>query len=130
MKNTNKDKNNRRAFKRNKVIKNQKLKVVGVNTAGLTSKLKSFDKMLNKLNPSIFFCQETKMRRLGRIKTENAKKYQIYEVLRKTKGGGGLAIGVLNDLNPVLVSEGTDQSELMVVEIELSGLKIRLINAY
>ena len=70
------------------------------------------------------------MKRMGRIKTPNSSKYQIYELLRKTKGGGGLAIGVLHDLNPVWVSEGTDQIEVLVVEVELSGLKIRLINAY
>ena len=51
------------------------------------------------------------MKRMGRIKTPNSSKYQIYELLRKTKGGGGLAIGVLHDLNPVWVSEGTDQME-------------------
>ena len=125
-----KQRNNRRAFKRNKKIKNQKLKLVGVNTAGLASKLRSFDKMLTKVSPSIFFLQETKMRRIGKIKTQNSSKYQIYEVLRKSKGGGGLAIGVLKDLNPVWVSEGSDEIEIMVVEFELSGLKIRLINAY
>ena len=86
--------------------------------------------MLTKVSSSIFFLQETKMRRIGKIKTQHSSKYQIYEVLRKSKGGGGLAIGVLKDLNPVWVSEGSDEIEIMVVEFELSGLKIRLINAY
>ena len=70
------------------------------------------------------------MRRMGKIKTKTASKYQIYELLRKSKCGGGLAIGVLKELNPVWVSEGNDEVEILVVEINLNGIKIRIINAY
>ena len=40
----------------------------GVNSAGLSSKLKSFDYLLSSLQPSIFFIQESKMKTQGKIK--------------------------------------------------------------
>ena len=91
--------NNTKAKKKNRRVKsrtkektiNRKFKLIGVNSAGLSSKLHSFDKIL----------QETKMKVIGKIKTENAKNYQIFELVRKSSCGGGLAIGVLNDLTPV-----------------------------
>ena len=129
-KNGNKTRKNRRAFKRNKVNKNQMIKLVGVNSAGISSKYPSFKTMLNKLNPSIWFLQETKLKTPGRIKTGTSNQYEIFELLRKNTGGGGLAVGVLNCLNPVLVYEGNDELELMVIEINIDGTKIRIINAY
>ena len=46
------------------------------------------------------------MKTQSRIKTENSRNYTIYELLRKSSRGGGLAIGVHNDLNSAWVSEG------------------------
>ena len=100
-----KNNKNRRTRKRNSIM-NSKFKIVGTNAAGLTSKLHSFDKLLNDLKPSVFCLQETKMKTQFRIKTENSRNYTIYELLRKSSRGGGLAIGVHNDLNSAWVSEG------------------------
>ena len=47
------------------------------------------------------------------------KGYQSFELVRKESGGGGLATCVNEDLEPVLISEGDDQSELLVVEIRI-----------
>ena len=110
---------------------NRKLKLVGVNAAGLSSKLHSFDKMLQDIEPSVFFIEETKMRRAGKIKTENVKKYQIFELIRKSSGGGGIAIGVINDLNPVWVGEGDDITECLSVEITAQqNFRVRCVAAY
>ena len=87
-------KKNRRSLRKNKrKICEKKLVLVGVNSAGLTSKLSSFDHLLSSIEPSIFFIEETKMKTQGRIKTKNSQKYQIFELVRKDKCGGGLAIG-------------------------------------
>ena len=45
-------------------------------------------------------------------------------------GGGGLALGVLHELNPVWVGEGDDQTEVLSVIITIDDLKIRCVVAY
>ena len=80
MKPKNKPKN-RRGLRRNK--KKQcirKLSFVGVNSAGLSFKLASFDGMLLALQPTVFFIEETKLKTSGKIKTENSDGYQIFEL--------------------------------------------------
>ena len=127
----NKVSKNRRSLRRNKKKKfENKLVLVGVNCAGLSSKLTSFDNLLSTLNPTVFFLEETKMSTGGKIKTENSQKYQIFELVRQTKTGGGLAIGALADVEPVLLSEGNDDVEILVIEIFASGLKIRCLCGY
>ena len=122
---------NRRSLRRNKKKKFQNnLVLVGVNAAGISSKLTSFDDLLSSLLPSVFFIEETKLYTGGRIKTENSAKYQIFELNRKHKSGGGLAIGALTDVEPVLISEGDDNTEVLVVEISASRLEIRCICGY
>ena len=122
---------NRRSLRRNKKKKyNNELVFVGVNAAGVSSKLASFDDLLLKLRPSLWFMQETKMSNGGKIKTENSQKYEIFELVRETKAGGGIAIGALPDVNPVLISEGDDNVEVLVIEISASGLEIRCICGY
>ena len=70
------------------------------------------------------------MKTQGGWKIENGKNYQIFELLRKEKQGGGLAIGVVPDLNPVWISEGTDDIEVLVVQVEIEQLKLRCMTAY
>ena len=111
-------KKNRRALRKNKSSKvKSSLCFVGINSAGLSSKLESFDALLNSINPSVFFIQETKLKQQGKIKTEQSKKYQIFELNRKEKAGGGLAIGALDEVKPVWISEGDDNLEILVVEL-------------
>ena len=122
---------NRRGLRRNNKKKClRKLSCVGVNSAGLSSKLSSFDNMLEVLKPSVFFIEETKLKIGGKIKTDNSKEYQIFELNRTTKMGGGLAIGALGDLDPVWISEGNDDVEVLVIEISVSQMQIRCIAAY
>ena len=70
------------------------------------------------------------MRKVGQIKHSGSDNYQIFELLRTNKGGGGLALGILNDLKPVWVREGDDQIEAITVQISVQSMDIRVTNAY
>ena len=112
---------------------------MGINAAGLTSKLETFDKLLYDIKPSIFILQETK-RRIGapKIKAKNIDNYQVFELRRETAreeggkglGGGGLAVGALHDLQPVLVRQGDDNVECLTIEVTAGPTKIRCVNGY
>ena len=96
----------KRGKRKSKINTKQSLRFLGVNAAGLASKILTFKKILNELNPAVFFIEETKFKNEGRLKLE---KYQIFERLRKSQdGGGGLALGCLKELQPVWVREGDD----------------------
>ena len=110
---------------------NHEFDLLGVNAAGLSSKLYSFDNLLAEIKPGVFFIEETKMRTEGKIKTENSSNYQIFERIRKKgRTGGGLALGVLHDLNPVWVGEGENEIESLSVEITVQTFRIRCVSAY
>ena len=53
---------------------------------------------------------------------------RIFELTRVNSEGGGLAIGILEQLEPVLIFSGSDEVELMVVELKVGNENIRLIN--
>ena len=94
----------RRKSSKNKNI-TKSLRLVGVNAAGLGNKLFTFKKMVAELRPSMFFVEETKYKEEGKLKMEN---FVIFELVRESKEGGGLALGCIKELNPVLVSKGDD----------------------
>ena len=101
---------------------------MGVNSAGLGSKLSTFKKVLSELKPAVFFIEETKFKDAGKLKIDN---FFVYELVRENRdGGGGLALGVAKELNPVWVREGDDVVEALSVEISLKKLKIRCCVAY
>ena len=55
----------------------------------------------------------------------------ILEQLRESKdGGGGLAIGCLKELKPVLARKGTDKIEVMAVDISVKTMKIKCVVGY
>ena len=68
----------------------------------------------------------------GKINTQKSGEYIFFELLRKEKkiSGGGLAVGILKSLNPVWISEGDDDTEVLVTEISVKKIKIRCITAY
>ena len=125
-----KSKNRRGLRRNNKKQFQRKLSFIGVNAAGISSKLCSFDNLLYTLKPTIFFVEETKLKTAGKIKTENTKGYQIFELNRSGKAGGGLAIGALSDTDPVWISEGDNDVEILVIEISVNEIQIRCIVAY
>ena len=100
---------------------------MGANAAGFSSKKSSFESIIESKRPSLFFLQETKMKREGIIKLCG---YQIYELVRSSKQGGGLAIGALDEIEPVFISEGNDDTEILVIEVKLNGMQVRCINGY
>ena len=100
---------------------------MGVNSAGLKSKIKTFKKVLLNLQPSVFFVQESKYKTIGKLKIEN---YIIFELVRQNKEGGGLVLGCAKELQPVWLREGDDQVEALSVEIILKRMKIRCVVAY
>ena len=129
--NTSKEKRIRRKQKKTKT---SDLKFVGNNANGLANKLESLENIL-KDNPSVLFIQETHLQRTGKIKTPSAHKYTWYELIRtsnasKGEKGGGLAIGVLNVLQPSWISEGDDEAEAITVEIWVEDFPICLICGY
>ena len=81
------------------------------------------------MKPSVIFAQETKYKEEGQLKLGD--EYIVYEQVRKgEKGGGGLALCCLKELNPCLVSEGKDCVEAISVDIYLNNMKIRCCTAY
>ena len=111
-----------------------KLKFVGNNADGIINKLESLENILRD-NPSAIFLQETQSNRPGRLKTPSSNKYTWYELHRtsnaeKGEKGGGIALGVLNVLEPSWISEGDDDAEAISVEIWVEGFPIRLVNGY
>ena len=76
----------------------------------------------------MFFIEETKFRSTGKLKIDN---FFIYELVRQTpNGGGGLAIGIIEDLNPVWVREGDDITEALSIDILVNTMRIRCCIAY
>ena len=70
------------------------------------------------------------MKKSGNIKTKMAEKYIIYELTRKNSGGGGLAIGIDKNLNPVWIDEGNDEVEVLTVEASADHFRFRCVAAY
>ena len=120
-------------------MKGKTVSFVGINTAGITSKMQSFDKLLYDIQPSIFMLQESK-RRLSApsMKAKNLFNYQVFELRRqktaeeggKGLSGGGLVVGALHDLQPVLVRQGDDIVECITIEVTAGATKIRCVNGY
>ena len=100
---------------------------MGANSAGFSSKKSSFESIIENKRPSLFFLQETKLKREGCIKVGG---YQVYELVRSSKQGGGLAIGALDEIEPAFISEGNDVTEILVIEVKINGMQVRCINGY
>ena len=98
-----------------------------MNAAGLKSKLNTFKKVLKELQPSVFFVQESKYKEEGKLKLDN---FEIFESVRESRDGGGLVLGCLRELEPVLVSKGDEEVEAMSVDISVKKMRIRCCVAY
>ena len=120
-------KQTRRGKRKSQKHYNKSLRFLGVNCAGMRSKVMTFRNVLAELKPSVFFVQETKYKDAGKFKMEN---FIIYELVRQSRDGGGLALGVAKELNPAWVREGDDEVEALSVEISVKNMKIRCCAAY
>ena len=103
------------------------LRFLGVNANGLRSKLSTFRKVIAKLQPSVFFVEETKYQDAGKLKLDN---FIIFELIRKNKSGRGLALGCAKELQPVWVREGNNQVEALSIEIFVRNMQIRCCIGY
>ena len=89
------------------------LVAVGVNPAGARLKWSTWGKVIRDTGATLWFMQETKCP-TKQLKMEN---FIVYEKVRENRGGGGVAIAVIKELNPVLITEGTDSVETITIEI-------------
>ena len=116
----------RRGRKKRKTKNQLKMCILGTNAAGILNKTDSFKRNISNFNPGVFFIQESKVPRKGKIKLSD---YVIFERVRKVCGGGGLLTAVHKNLNPVSVGDDSEE-EVLVVEAQLLDKKVRFINAY
>ena len=73
------------------------------------------------------FIEENKFKDEGKFKID---KFVIFELVRDSKEGGGLALGCAKELNPVLVRKGDEEVEAMSVDISVQSMRIRCVVAY
>ena len=71
----------RRGKRKSLKLNKKSIRFLGVNAAGLKSKITSFRKVINELNPAVFFIEETKYEDSGRLKI--GSNYHIYELIRQ-----------------------------------------------
>ena len=72
------------------------------------------------------------------IKTDNIINYQVFEMKRlKTKDeggkgthGGGLAVGALHHLNPVLIRLGNNEVECITIEVNTQPTRVICVTGY
>ena len=105
------------------------MKMVGINCNGLNSKWQSFDKIIHDLKPCAFFLQETKLPPKQQFKNDTSE-YVIFRLEREKSRGGGIALGVIQDLNPILIRMGNDSTEAISVKIHVNKFEVRLIVGY
>ena len=120
----------KRCIKRNKNIKNQVLKLYGINAAGIKSKTESFNNVLTKLRPHIWMIQETKLKPNEQINCEALNNYQVFYLYRHESQGGGIALGVTKKLESTFVTNGNDDTEVMVALVTVGKISIRVIVGY
>ena len=112
---------------RGKKKKNAKLVILGSNAAGLKQKMECLQSKISKFQPGCIFIQETKLYRKGQT---NIPGYVPFEHIRKNSKGGGLLLSIHESFDPVLIFEGDDDIELLVVQGKVSNCTIRFFNAY
>ena len=117
-------KNHRKNEKGNKLLQ---FSILGTNSAGLNSKKESFYKIINKFRPSVITIQESKLSRPGLIKIPG---YQVFDRVRTNKKGGGLLTAADEDMDPVLIGTGSEDTEIMTIQVKVGNEDIRIINAY
>ena len=79
----------KRKMTRKRIKEQNKMRIIGVNAAGIKCKLKSFESLLNKVNPQIWALQETKLKENERIKCKSLENYEVYYLYRSESDGGG-----------------------------------------
>ena len=90
--------------------------LLGSNSNGLKSKLESLKNNIKLFpQPSCITLQETKLKS-GKILLPG---YQIFQLDRRDRLGGGLLTAIDEGLHPVLISSGDNDVEILVVQIKV-----------
>ena len=100
---------------------------VGTNVAGAKSKWKSWKKVIKDTKASVFFLQETQCDQANKLKMEG---FMIFDKVRVNKGGGGVAVAAMTELNPILVSEAEDDIDAITININTKNISIACTSAY
>ena len=106
------------------------LSIFSCNAANIKNKILSFEKVTNDLDLGLFCLQETHLSKAGCLKFSGSQNFQIYEKVRTKQGGGGLAIGILKNLNPTWIRDGGETVEAMTVKFKIQNYEIRVVNGY
>ena len=106
--------------------KSENLTIFSTNAAGLKNKSPSLRNEINSLNAAVFTIQETHFNKKGKFVMKN---YEIFEAIRNKEKGGTL-IGVHASLNPILITEYSEQFELLVVEMKIRNQEIWIMSGY
>ena len=96
------------------------------NANGIKGKIDSLLTNVNIFQPSCIILQETKLRFPGTVKIEG---FQIFENLREGLGGG-LLTAIDNNLNPVLISTGSEDFEALIIQVKIGSKDLRIFNCY
>ena len=123
-------KHRRKRKQSHNISKKQQFSFMNCNASSLKSKLKSFENVLKNENPAVFCLQETHFRRPGMIKVHGIEEFEIFELIREGKGGGGLALGAKKSLSPLWINDGGNKVEAITVQITVQGHNVRITNAY
>ena len=97
------------------------------NANGILSKQDSLRHLVDSFKPGVMFYQETKVSRKGQVKVPG---YEIFEVVRKNSPGGSILTAVHSNLQPVYISGGEDDMEILVIQAKIGNFDCRFINAY
>ena len=106
----------------------QSVPVFSANGAGCINKIQSIVNNINVLGAVIVTLQETHFKRKGKL-NKKIEDFEIFEAIRR-KAIGGTLIGVHKSLDPILISEYSDEFELLVVEVKLGNKYVRIMSGY
>ena len=114
------NKTRRGRWRKYKGVGQLKLSLFGNNSNGLKAKMKSLRAAITIFDkPSCITIQETKLRQANFVKLDG---YTVFEKQRVGLGGG-LLTAIAEDLDPVLVSDGGEENEILVVQAKLGNIK-------
>ena len=115
----------KRNTRKNNIEMHTKLVMFSNNCSGLSQRKESLKNELKRTGSLLFTLQETHLSQKGKVEIESM---QIYEAIRKKEHG--IMLGAHVSLKPVLISEYSEQFEMLVVEIKVSNKSIRVITGY
>ena len=114
----------------NRIANRKNVTFFGMNCAGIKSKLKSFEAVVKDLNPTVWMLQETKLKPNEKISCAAINDFQVYYLNRQRSQGGGIALGVNNNIESTIINEGDDETEMLSVKLFVHKMTIRIVTAY